>query len=213
MSKHVLAAVTIATLTAAGLILFFGQRFGISLRSTGGAPPAPSASSSIQPSKTPSDTQIYRNEESGFTLTCPSAFKIEVRSSANSRYEKNFRFTTGTSTVPLILQITDLDKYLPLTNTPTVPEYVRSLNGLEHFKKAIVGEKDAYEYLACGSAACSQEVMFIHNDKQFQFSIEYEAYFPDEQINGNVNPQSISYESAPSSIQQIIESLEFLPGS
>jgi len=214
MSKSIVVVIAITIFVAAGVVWVIAKHVSAPPRRTPLVSPAPhSVPSSAQTSTTPSDTQIYRNDKYGFTLTYPSEFKIETRSSANSRYETDFRLTTGTSTVPLTLQVTDLDKYLPLTNTPTVREYLQTFNGLDKFEKATIDDKDAYKYLICGRAACSQEVIFIHNEKQYQFSIEYGAYFPNGQIIGNVNPKSISFENAPSYIRQIIESLQFLPAT
>lgn len=211
MSRYT-ALLTIAVLLAAGLILLFTHRPKMSHHSTQAVSPAsPALPVPTQTATATSETQIYRNVENGFTLQFPSTFKIEEDPSADSQYKTNFRFSTGTSTIPLALQVTDLTKYLPLTTTPTLPEYLQTLSALEQFKKETIGGKDAYEYLICGRAACSQEITFIHNGKQYQFSVEYRAFFPNEQINGNVNPRSISFESAPLYIRQIIESLQFLP--
>ncbi len=212
MSKSIVVVVVITIFVATGVVWVIAKHVSAPPRPTPLVAPAPhSVPSSAQTSTTPSDTQTYRNDEYGFTLTYPSDFKIETRSSANSRYETDFRLTTGTSTVPLALQVADLNKYLPMTTTPTIQEYIQSLSGLEQFKKATVGDKDAYEYLICGRASCSQEIIFIHNGKQYQFSIAYEAYFPREQVSGKENRRSITFETAPSYIRQIIESLLFLP--
>ena len=209
MSTRVIAALATPLLIAGGLIWLFAKHHAVSQPTAG--PTSPSASSAAPTSTAPSDTQIYRNEANGLTLNYPRDVKIEARSSTDPQYEADFLFKTGSSTVPITLQITDLDKYLPLTGTPTIREYLQSLSGLEKFKKATVDDKDAYEYLVCGRAACSQEVIFIHNGKQYQFSIKYAAYFTNEQINGSMKPKSISFETAPSYIRQIIESVQFLP--
>jgi hypothetical protein len=156
------------------------------------------------------DWQTYRNDAYGFELKYPPGFKIDARSSVDSRYEEDFQFTNA-ATTPLTLQVTNLDRYLPQTNTPTIQAYIQSLRRMEHFKEANIGDKGAYEFLNCGRAACNQEVVFIKNSRKYEFSIGYSAFFPNGQINGDVDPRSISFETAPAYIQRIIESLAFLP--
>jgi len=150
--------------------------------------------------------KTYSNGEYGFALTYPSEFTIHARSSTDRSSDIVLQFVSATSSIPLTLDVTDLARYLPLTNTPDLPSYIRSLHSLSGFKQAAIGGKDVYEYAICGWAACSLEVLFIHNQKEYDFSID--TYRSDGSQTGN---DSVSLENAPVPLQQIVESLLFTP--
>lgn len=172
-------------------------------------------SSSQKPSRTPVSSPVvpgaqpalvntanqktYKDGEYGFSVRYPSDYQLQVGSSSVSAYGKEFLFANGDS-VPLSLQIIDLAKYLPTTNTPTLPEYLKTLSSFPKFTEANIAGKSAYEYLTCGRAACSQEVVFIHKDILYDFSI----------VQPGAKRNAISFENSPPKIRAIIESLTFL---
>lgn len=170
------------------------------------------ASSSMAPavaatSSSPSDWKTYTNTTYGFALEYPPDFNVEAQSSTDPSYDLELRFTTGTSTAPLELVVTDLGRYLPLTETPKLNDYIQTFKQLDRYHEATIGSKHAYEYQVCGWASCSQSVVFINNNEEYEFYIENGAYVPDGYI---ADPASMSFDSASAPIRQIIESLRFL---
>src|SRR5437868_1211555 len=78
-------------------------------------------SNQIPPSST-SDWTTYESDACGFQLKYPPGYEIDARSLIDSRYEVTFIFRKADLN-PFSLQVIDLSKYLPLTNTPTVDAY------------------------------------------------------------------------------------------
>ena len=147
-----------------------------------------------------SDTsrEAYQDVDYKFTLRYPSEYKVEARPSNGLPFDKEVLFFRGSS-VPLRLGIINLSRYLPKTNTPTIAEYLNSLKSSDRFTQADIGGKNAYEYVTCGRAACTQEVVFIQNNLLYQFSIEFQ----------NTEPSKVNFEASPPAIKAIVQSITF----
>src|SRR6266481_986593 len=119
-----------------------------------------------------SDWKTYRNDAYGFEMKYPSFYTPKSRSETEPVSDGiTVSFGTGSS-VPLTLEVFDLTKYLPKTNTPLLSQYIATFKKLDSFKEAKVNGNPVYEYLSCGSAACEQVAIFIRNNIQYQFSID-----------------------------------------
>lgn len=154
--------------------------------------------------------KTYHGSDSQFSMKYPPEIDVQGTRSVTSPDQEKIVFKQGASTLPITLLITDLGRYLPTTNTPTLSEYLATLKRLRQYKVATISGKKAYEYLSCGRAECAQEVVFIHDSKQYAFSIEYRGFFKDGRIDGNIDPTSITFKKAPAYIQKIIESVQFV---
>ena len=209
----------------AGIHLYMGRKTQprqIHVTSPASQGQSPTASVSSTPSRVPStanvtvldtsDWKIYRSDEYGFTLKYPPSYEIIAPiAELDSKYEKTFRFKTASSSA-LSLLVFDLRYYLPhYTSTSSIASvYLKTfIKNLTDVEEVTIRGKRAYEYLSCGHAACSQEIEFVHDNRTYEFSIHYPAFFPNGEVNGDVDPRSIRFESSPKDIQEIVKSIEF----
>src|SRR5216683_5424045 len=191
--KRVVVAASLATALIVVVAWAWDRKFsGASLSSLAG----PQNQSAVPNTIT---SKIFRDGEFKFSVKYPQEYQIQVKSLNGLPYDKGFLFSVSDS-VPLRLRVINLDRYLPTTNAPTVAEYLKTFRSLDNFQQASIARKVAYEYLACGSAACTQEVVFIHGTTLYDFSIDQFQ---------NMDPHSISFANSPLEIRAIVESLEF----
>lgn len=141
-----------------------------------------------------------RNEEHAFELQYPGSYQVTGRHSLDASYEETFYFQSQTSTL-MFLQVIDLRKYLPKTNTPNENQYLNSLRQLAGFKSITVDGKGGYQYLSCGRASCDLNVMFVHRGRAYTFSAHTES---------DVYPASAGFATLTVDQQEIIRSLRFL---
>jgi hypothetical protein len=158
----------------------------------------PAASVNEPGSSATSSWKTYAANAYAFTVEYPPEYRVEARSLNGAPYDEDFVFSVG-STTPLHLRLINLTRYLPTTNTPTIPEYVKTFRSFDEFTQTVIGGKVAYEYLIYGSASCSQQVVFIHEETLFDFSIETQIM---QHNNADLDNNPVT--------RQIIESLRFL---
>jgi hypothetical protein len=139
-----------------------------------------------------------RNEEHAFELQYPGSYHMTTRHALDASYEETFYFQDQSSM--LMLQIIDLRKYLPKTNTPNENLYLKSLRQLAGFKSIRVDDKNGYQYRTCGRASCALNVMFIHRGRQYTFVADNES---------DVYPASAAFATLPVDQQEIIRSFRF----
>jgi hypothetical protein len=144
-----------------------------------------------------SPTKDLVSKEDHFRLKYPARMQVHLQTATD--YEKDFNFKSG-ATQPLQLRVVDLDKYLPQTATPDTKSYVAAFKKLTKYREAHIAGKPVYEYLICGRGSCSQEVVFIHAGRKYEFSIE---------VPGIAKPDAISFENRPPEIKALVSSIEF----
>src|SRR5262249_39186102 len=143
-----------------------------------------------------SDWQMYTSVVDHFQLKYPPT--MQVHASIISDYEKVFAFESGGSRL-LTLRVVDWKKYLPKTNTPNLEEYLSTFERLPRYKAARIAGKPAHEYVLCGRAACDQDVVFLNDNRMYDFSVDV----------AGTGPDSVSFEKIPMEIQAIIRSIQF----
>ena len=141
-----------------------------------------------------------RNETHAFELQHPSSYDVTARHPLDASYEETFYFQNQSSTL-MYLQITDLGKYLPKTNTPNESLYLKSRRQLAGFKSIRVDGKNGYQYCSCGRAACDLNLMFIHRGREYTFVVR---------IKSDISPASAGFAALTVDQQEIIRSLRFL---
>ncbi len=141
-----------------------------------------------------------RNEEHAFELQYPTSYDVTSRHPLDASYEETFYFQNQSLTL-IYLQIIDLRKYLPKTNTPNENLYLKSLGQLAGFKAITVDGKNGYQYRSCGRASCDLNVMFIHRGREYKFAVRIES---------DIYPASAGFATLAGDQQEIIRSLRFL---